>query len=372
LVLVYGLIWKAIIPIKPAVTTIASRNLLLPIALLAASIAVCFVIKNKNWAKWLLLILVAFDLGRFTVKFTPFSAPEYTSRPIPVFEYIKSQADVGRVITENGPILPANTWIYPGLYSPSGYDPLLIKDYAVFYRGLNMGQKKTLEAGESLGGGLFTRYLNVVNLNSSILDLVGAKYLLTVKYDPYGNIRPWGNVNGGAIDLKRYKPVFENGESVVLQNQTALPRAVLFYKAETEMDNVKAVEKLVTGFDFQSKILINKENLKQYPQGRGDTAEITNYSANKIDISTKTQNGAYLFLSDTFYPGWQVSVNGKRGEMLRADSTFRAVEVPPGDSHVEMVYSPVTFKVGAAVSAISLIILLILVFIKPFNRKSNI
>jgi uncharacterized membrane protein YfhO len=367
LVLVYGLIWKAIIPIKPAAIQIASRNLLLPIALLMASIAVCFLIKNKNWAKWLLLILVAFDLGRFTVKFTPFSDPEYTKRAIPVFEYIKSQADVGRVITENGPILPANTWIYPNLYSPSGYDPLLIRDYAVFYRGLNMGQQKTPEAGNSLGEGLFTRYLNIVNLNSSLLDLVGAKYLLTVKYDPYGKIRPWGNVNGGAIDLRRYKPVFEDGESVVLQNQTALPRAGLFYEAESETDSTKAAEKLVAGFDFRTKLLINKENLTQYLPGKNDTAEITSYSADRVDLQAKTQNGAYLFLSDTFFPGWQVYINGKSGEILRADSVFRAVEIPPGDTHIEMIYLPESFKVGVIISIISLTTLLILTFKKSLT-----
>ncbi len=360
LILIYGLIWKTLLPIDPAYVPVALRNLLLPIALLVAAMAVCTFIRNKNWAKWLLLLLIAFDLGRFTIKFTPFSKPQYTNRAIPVFEYIKDQSKVDRVISEKGPILPANTWMYPKLYSPTGYDPLLIKDYAVFFRILDMDVKKNIEAGDRFGGGSFSRYLNLFNLRSPLLDLVGAKYLLAVKYDSFGMIRPWGKINEAGVNLSRYKPVFEDGETVVLQNQTVLPRTVLFYTAESETDNERAIEKLVSGFDFRNKLLIDKKNPTQYIPGKDDTVEITSYSANEVDFQVKTQNGAYLFLSDTFFPGWQVSINGKLGEILRADSTFRAVEVPPGKSNVEMVYRPNSFKVGMTISVVSLSTLLFL------------
>ena len=368
LALVYGLVWKAIIPIKPDLIPVASRNLLLPIALLVAGIYICIFIRNKNWAKLLLLILVTFDLGRFTIKFTPFSDPQYTSRAIPVFEYIKSRSKVDRVISADGPILPANTWMYPKLYSTTGYDPLLIKDYAVFFNGLNMGKVKVSETSIKFDDINFTRYLNLANLNSPLLDLVGAKYLLAVKYDSWGKIRPWGKINEAAVDLDRYQPVFEDGETVVLQNQTVLPRVSLYYNAESETDSVKAIEKLVSGFDFRNKLLIDKEILKQYIPGADDVVEITGYTANKVSFQVKTQNGAYLFLSDTFFPGWQVSINGKSGKILQADSIFRAVEVPPGNSHIEMFYSPNSYKAGVTISTISLLLLLILTLKKPLIK----
>lgn len=371
LVLIYGLIWKAVIPVNPETISVILRNLILPVVLLATGIIICVFIKNPKWEKLLLLVLVAFDLGRFTIKFTPFSDTQYTSRAIPVFEFIKSQSKVDRVISQDGPVLPANTWMYPGLYSPAGYDPLLLKDYAIFFHGLNMGQGKLSDISGSFDGGFFTRYLNLANLNSPLLDLVGAKYLLAVKYDSWGEIRPQGKINEAMINMTRYKPVFEDGETVVLQNQTALPRASLYYNAESETDSVKAVEELVAGFDFRNKLLVDKENPTQYKPGENDTLEITNYSADRVDFQVKTQNGAYLFLSDTFYPGWQVSINGKSGVILRADSVFRAVEVPPGDTHIEMIYSPGSFKAGVVISITSLVILLILTFKKSFNRDAS-
>jgi hypothetical protein len=352
------LVWGAIIPVKFAYIPVALRNLILPLILADMGILILLITKNEKWAKWLLLGLVAFDLGRFAIKFTPFSNPEYTTRKLPVFEYIKSQSRVDRVVSEVGPLLPANTWIYPRLYSPVGYDPLLVKDYAVFFRGVNIGINKEQEVTGKLGQGYFTRYLDLVNPNSELLDLLGVKYMLALKMDG-GKIRPWGKINEAYIDFTRYLPVFEDGSTVVLENKTAMPRVNLYYKAETEKDSVRAVERLVAGFDFRDSLLVDRDQPKEFLSGESDAAAIKSYSANRVELEAKTQNGAYLLLTDTFYPGWQVFVNGEKRELLRAFGVFRAVEIGPGESRIEMVYKPGSFKLGMVISAVSLAALIL-------------
>ena len=354
---IYFLLWAAIIPLKIELLPVALRNLVLPLVLLESSLFISLLVRNKVLAAWLLLGLVAFDLGRFGKKFTPFSSPEYLNRKLPVFEYLKNQNDFNRVTSEEGSLLPANTWMYNQLYSPAGYDPLLIKNYAVFFRGVNTRQNEQQEISGKLDKGDFTRYLNLVNPNSQLLDLLGVKYFLALKKDS-GEIRPWGKINEASIDLTRYQPIFEDGATVVLTNKTALPRASLYYKAETEKDVTKAVERLVAGFDFRNLLLVNQESPKEYALGKDDTAIITNYSANKVELVTKTENGAYLLLTDTFYPGWQVFVNGNKKELLRAVGVLRAVEVGSGENQVEMVYKPASFKFGIIISVISLTTLL--------------
>lgn len=354
LVITYGLIWKNILPIDSVHSLIALRNLLLPIALTGAAFAASVVFKNKKILSSLLLILLAFDLGRFTIKFTPFSKPEYVERQLPVFQYIKNNSVSERVISEGGYILPANTWMYPEIYSPDGYDPLLYKDYAVFFKALNMGRVKNDNQDLNLDKNGFTRYLNLSNSDSPLIDLVGVKYLLAVKYDEYGKIRSWGKINEAKVDLEKYKEVFVDGETVVLQNGSVLPRVMLYYNAESEMDSTKAVEKLAKEFDFKNKILLNKENLNVYPKGQDDFVKINSYSANKINLTANTQNGAYLLLTDTYYPGWKVFINGKEEKIMRADGIFRAVELPSGNSDITMVYKPTSFKIGAIISIISL------------------
>jgi hypothetical protein len=130
-----------------------------------------------------------------------------------------------------------------------------------------MGINKELEVTGKLGQGDFTRYLNLVNPNSELLDLLGVKYLLALKWDG-GKIRPWGKINEAYIDLGRYQPVFEDGATVVLENKNAMPRASLYYQAETENDTAKAVERLVAGFDFRHQLLLNREDPKNIRPGK--------------------------------------------------------------------------------------------------------
>jgi len=353
LALAAALVWGAIIPVKFDYIPVALRNLVLPLILADVGVFTLLIVKNKNWARWLLLGLIAFDLGRFAIKFTPFSDPEYTNRKLPVFEYIKSRGGFDRVMGQEGPLLPANTWLYPRLHSPAGYDPLLVKDYAIFFRGVNIGINKEQGVTGKLGQGDFTRYLNLVNPDSELLDLLGVKYLLALKMDA-GKIRPWGKINEAYIDLERYTPIFEDGATVVLENKNALPRVSLYYKAEAENDTTKAVEKLVAGFDFRARLLVKQEKPKEYAAGNNDFVAILSYEANKVELEAQTENGAYVLLTDTFYPGWKVAVNGEEKEILRAFGVFRAVEVGPGESRIVMAYRPESFKIGLVISAVSL------------------
>src|SRR5262249_30348835 len=71
----------------------------------------------------------------------------------------------------------------------------------------------------------------------------------------------------------------------------------------------------------------------------------------------------FLFLADQYFPGWTAHVNGTKQEILRADHTFRAVEVPAGDSEVTFTYQPTSLHVGGLIS-FATIALLVLVWIR--------
>jgi len=50
-------------------------------------------------------------------------------------------------------------------------------------------------------------------------------------------------------------------------------------------------------------------------------------------------------------------VNGAPAPILRANYLFRLVEVPAGESTVEFRYTPASVRVGAAISAATLLVL---------------
>lgn len=71
-----------------------------------------------------------------------------------------------------------------------------------------------------------------------------------------------------------------------------------------------------------------------------------------VDISAG--RAGWLVLVDTYYPGWQASLDGALVEIVRANGAFRAVAVPAGDHEVVFSYRPASLRIGAAISGAGL------------------
>lgn len=70
-----------------------------------------------------------------------------------------------------------------------------------------------------------------------------------------------------------------------------------------------------------------------------------------------SSNGGLLFVSEVFYPGWKVYVDGVEAPLHRLNYFFRGVELEPGYHEVRMKYAPESFYSGALISFFSLILL---------------
>jgi uncharacterized membrane protein YfhO len=87
----------------------------------------------------------------------------------------------------------------------------------------------------------------------------------------------------------------------------------------------------------------------------GGEVEFLSESNNRLSLKVEAKGGGILILSDTYYPGWKVFVNGKEEKILRANYNFRAVPLSRGVHRVEFVYAPLSFKLGAGLSIIGVI-----------------
>jgi len=75
-----------------------------------------------------------------------------------------------------------------------------------------------------------------------------------------------------------------------------------------------------------------------------------------------------LVLSETHYPGWQATVDSQSAPIFRADYVLRTVPVPAGEHTVELTFRPLTFIIGAIITALTLLTVLILLIF--YQRKS--
>jgi hypothetical protein len=87
------------------------------------------------------------------------------------------------------------------------------------------------------------------------------------------------------------------------------------------------------------------------------TARIEGYEADTVHIAVDSPCPGLLVLSDTYYPGWTATVNGKTTPIHPTDIALRGVVVPVGHSEVTMTFAPTTFRHGVIVSILALLVL---------------
>jgi uncharacterized membrane protein YfhO len=63
-----------------------------------------------------------------------------------------------------------------------------------------------------------------------------------------------------------------------------------------------------------------------------------------------------VIVSDTFYPGWQATVDGKPATIHEVYGAFRGVVAEAGEHTIEMRYRPFSVLLGAVVSAAALLV----------------
>jgi hypothetical protein len=99
----------------------------------------------------------------------------------------------------------------------------------------------------------------------------------------------------------------------------------------------------------------------------GLTAPITGYTPRPSDRANLANSG-FLVLLDSYYPGWQVYIDGQRGTIIRADYFARAVYLERGEHTVRFVYRPLSFYGGLALAGAGLSVLATAAWLARRNR----
>ena len=81
-----------------------------------------------------------------------------------------------------------------------------------------------------------------------------------------------------------------------------------------------------------------------------DTLEQIQQRAGESTIQVKAEQMALLVLMDTWYPGWEVAVDGRRAAPLRVNGTFMGTILEPGEHQVTFEYRPRSHTAGLGLS----------------------
>ncbi len=82
-------------------------------------------------------------------------------------------------------------------------------------------------------------------------------------------------------------------------------------------------------------------------------ARVTAFAPEAITIHADAPHAGILSIALPQYPGWYASIDGTSSEILRAYGSLSALVLPPGDHTVQLVYNPLSYRIGAALSLLT-------------------
>ena len=104
---------------------------------------------------------------------------------------------------------------------------------------------------------------------------------------------------------------------------------------------------------------------------RGRQVALTDYWANSATIETSSREAETVVMTDLYFPGWTVTVDGDPAEGYRIEGMFRAVDIPAGEHTIEWTYRPASVRNGLWISGLSIFALLAIGHVRFWHFKPD-
>ncbi len=315
---------------------------------------------RRQFWPWLACLVIALDLFLIGRNFNSAADPSLLAYKPELIAWLEEQPGLWRFTTftpHGDKPLNANVgWLYD-LQDVRGYDSMIARQYTDY-----------MAAIEPQNELLFNRVQPIVNweaLNSPLLDLLGARYIVTSEQ----------------IALPKLSLVWEGEGLFVYENLAAVPRAYTLPLSATRVtaDVLAAMQ----AHDPRQFVFVAADDWPaQETEGEAEAgsltpAEVLAFSNLEVIVAAVVDEPAWLVLNDSFFPGWDAYVRpaGSEAELetpvVRVNGNFRGVMLEPGSWEVRFRYSPLSFKLGGLASAMGLVILFFGMIVWGWRRFYN-
>jgi hypothetical protein len=159
----------------------------------------------------------------------------------------------------------------------------------------------------------------------------------------------------------------DDGTTYVHRLNQVGPRAWLVTEAEIVADATILADIADPNFERWRIALLEPEaapmidhlDPSQTQQIAGLTAHISRFTPYpaRLSYDVTSPSPALLILSEPHYPGWRATIDGQSVPIVRADYVLRAVPVPAGEHRVELTFRPLSFRLGAVISSLAVLVI---------------
>jgi Bacterial membrane protein YfhO len=288
----------------------------------------------------LALALTAADLFKAGMGATPAITTEEATQPsTPGLEYLESRRPnrfVG-LARELGPspLIP-NTAIRWGLYDARSYDQPSEERYDALWRRAVYNAAPTENPTA------------VARLTPSALPAFRLLSVTDIAQDP-GDPR----AEDPALRL-----AYDGRDLRVYANPRALPRAGVVDAQRTVPDEGAQLDAVLDPSFDGRRVVVTRSVLPglSAEPGRGPAghARIVRYEPERVVIDATARRPSELVLTDLYYPGWRVTLDGREADLHRVNYLLRGTTLPPGRHRVEFAYEPEVWRAGWILSLVAL------------------
>jgi uncharacterized membrane protein YfhO len=110
--------------------------------------------------------------------------------------------------------------------------------------------------------------------------------------------------------------------------------------------------------------------LEDEADGSRAVVERLDVSSNAVDLSVDSDCPSILVLSQIFYPGWEVLVDGAKAPILQPNYALTGVFVNKGPHSVQFVYRPASLRIGMAIT-LSTILIAVVIMLTATRRAAR-
>ncbi len=233
--------------------------------------------------------------------------------------------------------------IFLNLYDMQGYNPLQLSRYVDFITALN-GEPQDYH----------TAFLLPTGVRSPLLDLLDVRYVLIDATLPPDRDDVLALTEGR-------REVFRTPRVIVYERVPFPPHAWIVHDVRTASPR-ETLPLLASGTvnPYRIALIEGTPPETEVPADpTADSARVVSYQPDKHVIATRTDAAGFLVISEVYSPGWRAFIDGQEAPLLPTNHALQGVALPAGEHTVELIYDPISLRVGLLISGIAFAAMLV-------------
>jgi uncharacterized membrane protein YfhO len=291
--------------------SISIRNSALPLILfvLTGILLTVFRKRLKLVVVFALFALTVFDLGRFNLKFTPWSDRKWLFPSTVVTNFLTSHLPgTGyRFLSLDDRIMPPNFSVAYRVPTISGYDSTFPTRLSQLITAIERGKPDVTRPWG------YNRILTPKNYRSKLFPLLSVKYLLSFDTLP-----------------KPYLKVAEEGQTKIYENPLALPLIRPVEAIICRSDDQETLEIMFQeSFDPQMTAVCKSRWTLERRYGHVDLTNI-NLGENRLSFNSSSGEKSFIVFGENYTSQSTVNIDGTTTTPLLVNYSFQGIEIPAG------------------------------------------